>query len=326
MKRDTVLSHSGIAVRRCIVISALFIASCVLPAHSANFAIITFFIGNVLVKTEKTKQYVPASIGMKLRGDSALKTCKNSFVELVVGEEKFLIEENLNLSYSEIVAMKESMRQAEPGKGFFNGIKSIINTNTTRVNSITSTIAIKGKDADDDVLWDGDDKRVAVSALDKREKAVCEAIISDYEKCDYESVLRSVDKYAGLFAMRKDEMEYLAAFSCLKLCRYNEARRRFSALYSKGRNDAIKSDACFYAGLCSHCLLDFKGSRSWLTRYIGEYPSGELAAQAYFMRGLNHSILKEFDSAREDFHIVIRRFPGSPVSKDSEKAISRLPD
>jgi tol-pal system protein YbgF len=53
----------------------------------------------------------------------------------------------------------------------------------------------------------------------------------------------------------------------------------------------------------------FEASVAAFTRFIGQYPGGDLTANAYYWRGELHLVMEEYEKARQDFARVVNVFP-----------------
>ena len=79
--------------------------------------------------------------------------------------------------------------------------------------------------------------------------------------------------------------------------------------------------ARYRLGLSAVAERDFQQAVEHLARFVSNYPSNALGAEAYLQLGVSHKELGDADSARAAFDEAIERFPGTPWA---EKAAAEL--
>ncbi len=287
-------------------------------AEKINSANILFLIGSVEIDSNSSGVFRQALIGEKLSLSSIIRTGKNSVAELSFRSKKFVVNENRTVPVKSLIG---SLGESD---GSHRGIKGLFQkfVNPKRIASITSVVAVRGYKATDEVHWSGDEK--GEQTITDKTEATYQAMLHNYQKGDYESVLNTFSGSMTKFKDSSGRCEYLAGKSYLAQGKYDKAAPLFAHVSESATDEILRSDAMLSAGLACHSMHDYQRSSVFLTNYLKGNPSGEQVVNARYLRGLNSIRLGDVSFARSDFTYIIERYPDDPVASYVRDELGRL--
>lgn len=272
--------------------------------------VVIFFFGEVTISELPSKKNVNTYAGMVLNDKSILKTGSNSMARVGIGNVVYTIKKNSAVSIDAILKI-EPDRESDGMRTLFD---------KSRYKEKTVSAGIRAEEKKESISWAEDDRseenQDPTADLIEGMKALLS--IDDYGKAAllYE---KNSDK-KGKFSL---ECKYLAAISQLNLCRYREAGVLFEAV-AKSSDSPLAADALYNSGLCSYSLLDYKKAISSLNAYVGRFPKGTFAPQAYFLLGKSYAATNNEASASVSFKVVMEKFSSDPIAAYAEEEYKEI--
>lgn len=297
-----------------ILIALLILINATLSAADKN-SILTFFIGDVIIKKEG-KAGIPASAGIQLGINDIIKTGKNSQAEITVDGKAFYLNENKS-------ARVRDLNTRENTSPLFNAMKKI---SKSSVKSRFVIIAgIRAERKDEDVIW-SDDKTLSGYTGEV-------SIINDDSKLERMSEMISDNRFTAAWdfylkvkvsPVNKNRFDFMGGAAGYNLCNYGDAAKIFRSLAETASDTQVKIEAAFYAGLSLNAMLKYNESIPFLTAYISSGSESGNTAQAYFLRGVSFLNIGDKVKAREDLSIVISKYSADPVAEDAERLLKNI--
>jgi len=111
------------------------------------------------------------------------------------------------------------------------------------------------------------------------------------------------------------EEAYQAAYSDLASGRYGLAKDAFTSYLRRYPDTEVSDNAQYWIGECAYALGDFQGAIEAFKKVAENYPRGDKVPAALLKTGIAYSRLKEMNSARKYYALVIQKYPKSDEAR-----------
>jgi TolA-binding protein len=302
-------------------VSILFITAVVvlcavsLPLRADDDLVVRFYVGQVTIDFDaKNKNKIPV-VGNKLPKSAMIRTGKNSFIELTLGEKTIVVKERVVAKAGDVV------KSATKGDNLFAGFRSVVGKFIEPSGKL-AVASVRGEKekGDSDLKWESDDEEksegLSTQNMLEREENSARSL---YARGDYEGVVSGYEsEWRGLQCER---CGFYAALSYLKLCRFDDAKSLFDEL-SKCPDKEIAPVSVFYGGVACSGLGESVSAEKLFSRYLERNPSGEFAPLAGYLKGMALARLGKTKESRDQFEMVVTEYPSDSAAELAREALS----
>lgn len=289
-----------------------------LPSVGFCEAYITYRSGECQVDLDGNGNWREADVDMELNAASLVKTGSDGVLEIEVGEDRFLFDENNVVRVGDLferIGEKKKIRWLAKVSKY---AKSVASGDTEYVK--TALAGIRGERGEsDEIVWFEDDVGFD-SSHDRFEEA---------QALFYEGLyVKAIPIFSELISSEDDEtvraeIAYFLGVSLFHNLRYQEA----VSYLSEGLSDEHTyyfASALFHHAVSHYFLKNYREAISGFAQYAKQYPEGELRPYAVFMLGKCSKAVGRNDEAKMYFNEIKLLYRDSDVYYDALDELSRI--
>jgi TolA-binding protein len=299
------------------VLLFISIMTVMIPAVGFCEAYIVFRSGECRVDLNGKGEWLVADVDMELNAASLVKTGPNGVLEIEVGENRFLFEENSIVRVGDLLERIGEKKKIRWLARISKYAKTVTSGDSEYAK--TSLAGIRGEQREsDEIVWfeDEDDFQASHERFEEAQahfqqgkygKAI--PIFSELIGCEDDETLRA-------------ELAYYLGVSFFHNLRYQEAVSYLDQSLSDTHTYYFES-ALFHQAVSHYFLKNYREAISGFHRYENEYPEGELRRYAVFMLGKCSKEIGKYDDAKIYFNEIKLLYRDSDVYYDTLDELSQ---
>jgi len=271
-----------------------FSGTCLIMAESKP--VVKFVVGKVY-SLDKNNNKTPLIIGKVISENEKILTAKKSYLELERGKSTIFIKENIELSYTALMSVKEN---PEDRVLYFNSIKKIINNNKTFTKKTTVAGIRAEKNDSKSVVWENDDNDDI------------NPFIKYYEDSNFDAIIRAYEK--DITKKYTDDDLFFIGSSFLNKCDYNTAINLLSLIKPENQYWNISR---YNLAIAFHCQQEYNKSNDVL---VSLYESNQIPQNSsenmLYLIVVNYKMSENNNEYKKYFSLFKKTFPESELQKD----------
>ncbi len=258
--------------------------------------VVKFVVGKVY-SLDKNNNKTPLIIGKVISENEKILTAKKSYLELERGKSTIFIKENIELSYTALMSVKEN---PEDRVLYFNSIKKIINNNKTFTKKTTVAGIRAEKNDSKSVVWENDDNDDI------------NPFIKYYEDSNFDAIIRAYEK--DITKKYTDDDLFFIGSSFLNKCDYNTAINLLSLIKPENQYWNISR---YNLAIAFHCQQEYNKSNDVL---VSLYESNQIPQNSsenmLYLIVVNYKMSENNNEYKKYFSLFKKTFPESELQKD----------